>query len=139
MGTWSSRPWSNDKAADWFGELFDEVGVRSQVRATLDDEARPFEEIRAAATILLFLGRVYIWPIEHLTEDLEAAARRLREGLASAGVLGLTTLESAEIGHEIRILQRRIAASRSSGQPTSAASVDIEDSEPERAWWLALR
>ena len=31
MGAWNINPWDNDNAADWFGDLFDEVPLREKM------------------------------------------------------------------------------------------------------------
>ena len=32
MGTWDDKPWGNDTAADWFGDLFDETKLAEHER-----------------------------------------------------------------------------------------------------------
>ena len=78
MGTWDIYPWDNDTAADWFGELMDSTGFAERVgealrRRPVDDH---WEAIRAAGYILIHLGRVYIWPVNRLQDDLTVAVRQ---------------------------------------------------------------
>ena len=80
MGAWGELPWDNDAAADWFGDLMDKTRLAQEVERTLKlDVEDSYEEIRAAASVLLFLGRVYIWPVHDLDRHLTLAADRLEE------------------------------------------------------------
>ncbi|MGE0712123.1 MAG: hypothetical protein AB7N76_32065 [Planctomycetota bacterium] len=74
MGAWGEGPLQNDSAADWFGDLFDRTGLREQAVAAL--RAGP-DQVRAAAWLVAQLGRVYVWPIDHLDEDRILAASAL--------------------------------------------------------------
>jgi hypothetical protein len=66
MGTWGVEPWEDDEAADWFADMFQDLKVENiQAALQFDDN---FAEIRAACYVLQTLGRVYIWPVEHLDE-----------------------------------------------------------------------
>jgi len=80
MGIWGARRWDSDAAADWFGDLLSESGLAEQVERTLSlDVEDDFEEVRAAAAVLVLLGRIYVWPVEDLDRHLELAASRLEE------------------------------------------------------------
>jgi hypothetical protein len=80
MGTWDLAPWDNDHAADWFGDTFDETKLAERVERTLGlDVVEHHRAIRAAASLLMFLGRPYVWPIEDLDRHLELAASKLEE------------------------------------------------------------
>jgi hypothetical protein len=80
MGGWGELPWDNDGAADWFGDLFDKTKLAAEVERTLKlDVEDCYEEIRAAASVLVFLGRVYVWPVHDLDRHLTLAADRLEE------------------------------------------------------------
>lgn len=80
MGAWGTAAWDNDGAADWFGDLFDATGLAKHVEKTLkQDPADAHEEIRAAAHILVALGRVYVWPVEELNKHLALAIDRLEK------------------------------------------------------------
>ncbi len=128
MGTWDTKPWDNDGGADWYGILFDETGLRDKVRKTLEmDLDEGFEEIRAAASLLLFLGRTYIWPVEELDEDLELAIKRLKE-VQQYDLYAEEDDFVTEIGREISLLESRIQ----DGPP-------IPDSDDNKNWWLSMR
>jgi hypothetical protein len=79
MGTWDVLPWDNDAAADWFGDLFERTDLASRVEQGLRlDAAEHFEEVRAAAAVLIMLGRTYIWPVDRLDKDLRLAIGQLQ-------------------------------------------------------------
>jgi hypothetical protein len=108
MGAWDKLPWDNDKAADWFGDLFDETQLAARVEETLKlDANNSHEKIRAAASVLLFLGRVYIWPIQDLNRHLALAADRLEE-VSRVEVIAESPELVEEIRHEIQELRSRI-------------------------------
>jgi hypothetical protein len=78
MGAWGFAPWDNDSAADWYGDLFDATGLAKHVEDALGgDPAEDPDVIRAAAYLLVSLGRVYIWPIEDLDRHLALAIQKL--------------------------------------------------------------
>jgi hypothetical protein len=125
VGAWGKLPWENDGAADWFGDLFDKTKLARQVEDTLQLGAEDsHEEIRAAASILLFLGRDYIWPLRDLERHLSLAADRL-EQVNRLDVIA----ESPELVEEIRVeiqeLRSRIKAS-----DTAPPSLP-----PSKKWW----
>lgn len=73
---WGSKPWENDRAADWFAAAIEDSGIALRVRTTLrkvlgvkdwDDES---QTARAACYVLVHLARVYMWPIDSLKDDL---------------------------------------------------------------------
>jgi hypothetical protein len=79
MGAWGTSAWDNDDAADWFADLFAATKLASRVEKTL--KKKDLEEyagqIRAAAYLLVALGRVYIWPVEDLDRHLRLAIEKL--------------------------------------------------------------
>jgi hypothetical protein len=108
MGAWGKLPWDNDGAADWFGDLFDKTKLAKQVEDTLKlDAENSHEEIRAAASVLLFLGRVYIWPVHDLDRHLAQAADRLEE-VSRVDVIAESPELVEEIRGEIQELRSRI-------------------------------
>jgi hypothetical protein len=126
MGAWGKLPWDNDKAADWYGGLFDKTNLANQVEETLKlDAEREHEQIRAAASILLFLGRVYIWPIRDLQRHLALAADRLEE-VSRVAVIAESPEFVEEIGGEIKELRSRIKKLDASQPPPP---------QPPKKWW----
>jgi len=79
MGAWGTAAWDNDDAADWFGDLFAATKLAQRVEKAL--KTRDVEEyagkIRAAAYMLVALGRVYIWPVDDLDRHLRLAIEKL--------------------------------------------------------------
>jgi len=74
MGAWGFAPWDDDSAADWFGDLFDEIPIAAKVEQTLNLDPEEYAaEIRAAASLLVMLGRTYIWPIDDIDRHLQLA------------------------------------------------------------------
>ena len=77
MGTWGYKPYENDAAGDWFGDLWDELPLPAKVEETLELDVEDYhEEIRAAAHLLIQLGEVYIWPVDLLDHHCDLAARQ---------------------------------------------------------------
>ena len=83
MGAWGTAAWDNDDAADWYGDLFDATGLANRVEEALNrdpnypDELSAANVIRAAAFLLVQLGRVYIWPVDDLDRHLALAIQKL--------------------------------------------------------------
>lgn len=127
MGAWDSKPWDNDGAADWFGDTFDATGLRTKVRAALEmDIDDGHEEIRAAAAVLLFLGRIYIWPMDHIEDDLTLAIKRLEELRNYDLYRGLDEYV-AEISNEIEVLKGRLDH-----------EYQLPESDTFKKWWCSL-
>jgi len=78
MGAWGTAAWENDSGADWFGDLFDATGLASRVEEALNRDPNDDPDvIRAAAFLLVQLGRVYIWPVHDLGRHLRLAIQKL--------------------------------------------------------------
>jgi hypothetical protein len=117
MGTWGSLPWDNDAAADWFGNVFDKTKLAKHVENALKLDAEDgYEEIRAAATVVLLLCHNYVWPVDDIDRHLELAVARLEE------LSGLDECQEdpdtlAQIQAEIAVLKARIESSGEFGHP----------------------
>jgi hypothetical protein len=108
MGCWGLESYENDSAADWFGDLWDEFPFPSKVEETLKlDLEDNYEEIRAAAYVLLQLGQTFIWPVNSIDLHCDLAARRLEEMKALEIYSGDDF--QAQIQKEIEILRSRIS------------------------------
>jgi len=84
MGTWGIEPWESDLAADWFAKMFEETKLDDFIEKTLClDSLDYYEEIRAAAAVLVGLGRKGIWPTEKLDQHLKLAIAKLEEILGN--------------------------------------------------------
>lgn len=84
---WNKEPWDNDMAADWFGYLMDKTDMPNIVRKTLrlaqnnDFDEEYTASLRAAAYCILQFGRIYVWPIKDLKNDLQLAIQALKKVL----------------------------------------------------------
>ena len=125
MGVWDVAPWDNDGGADWFGDMFDKTKLAEHVRETLQgDPQEEYEEIRAAASLVVMLGRAYVWPIEQIDQDLSLAASKL-EQLLSVPVLQESEEIIVSIREEIQELRSRIKDS----------NVEPVFSKNDKKWW----
>ncbi len=112
MGAWNTKPWDNDTAADWFGDLFEALPIAARVEQALNQEVEDaHEQVRAAASLWVLLGRVYVWPVDELDRHLTLAADKL-ELVRELEVYAEVPEIVQEIDCEIRLLRRRAAASR---------------------------
>ena len=125
MGAWGKLPWENDGAADWFATLFDKTRLARQVEETLQlDVEDSCEEVRAAASILIFLGHNYIWPVHDLDRHLALAADKL-EKISSLDVIADSPEFVEEIQGEVRELRSRIKGQNLTQPPQT----------PPKKWW----
>ncbi len=127
MGYWGMAPWDNDQAADWFLEVFEKTGLANVVADTLAQEIEPgssIDQIRAAAALLILLGRNYVYS-EQLEEHLALAVRRMKAIRESAGWGEYAQYACIQIpegpqqlaawfDNEIALLERRIDGDASS-------------------------
>ncbi|HEY2155192.1 MAG TPA: DUF4259 domain-containing protein [Isosphaeraceae bacterium] len=108
MGAWGVKAWENDGAADWFGDTFDTTGLADRVEETLGgDPEDDHQEIRAAAYLLVALGRVYIWPVERLDRHLALAIAKL-EAIRDMDIYQEASGFVEAIDEEIATLQSRL-------------------------------
>ena len=125
MGAWGKLPWDNDGAADWFDGLFEKTKLAEHVENALKlDVEDSHEEIRAAASVLLFLGRNYVWPVHGLDRHLALAADRL-EQISHLDVIAEAPELVEEIQSEIQELRSRIKTPSPLHPPTTAS----------KKWW----
>ena len=114
MGAWGVAPWDSDSAADWFGDLFDEIPLAAKVEETLNADPEEFaEEIRAAAALLIMLGRTYMWPVDDMDRHLELAIAQMEK--VQATYEDEPELASA-VAEEITVLKSRLTNNQ--GCPT---------------------
>ena len=109
MGVWAAKPWDNDDAADWNADLFEKTNLRAAIIEELNKEVpgqADLYTIRAAAGMILYLGRVYIWPIEHYQDDLALAIRRLEEAAIQPEIADYDEMKQL-IAAEIDVLKGR--------------------------------
>lgn len=124
MGTWGTKPWENDSAADWFGKVMDQSKLADRVRTELLMDAEKYPEIiRAAAHIVEQLGHVYIWPIQSLDGDLQLAVDALTKLAAN------TDMPRAEIRKSIRVLKSRLQPGGDGKATIASRSAAADESE----------
>lgn len=120
MGAWGVAPWDSDSAADWYGDLFDELPLAAKVEETLKADPEEYaEEIRAAAALLIMLGRTYMWPVDDMDRHLELAIAQMEK--VQATYEDEPELASA-VAEEIAVLKSRLANNQDGPtvqQPTS--------------------
>lgn len=120
MGAWGIAPWDNDSAADWFGDLFDEIPLAAKVEETLNADPKEYaEEIRAAAALLIMLGRTYMWPVDDMDRHLELAIAQMEK--VQATYEDEPEFASA-VAEEITVLKSRLTNNQDGPtvrQPTS--------------------
>lgn len=106
MGAWGSAAWDNDDAADWFGDLFAATKLAARVEKTLKkkDVEEYADQIRAAAYVLVALGRTFIWPIDDLDRHLRLAIEKLEAISQLEDYAGETAIaaEIAELKSRLR-------------------------------------
>ena len=80
MGTWGVAPWDNDAAADWFGDVFEEIDIDSKIEEALKYDYDNYDQVRAAAYLLQVLGVTYVWPgdLDSLTGYMQRAIKLLK-------------------------------------------------------------
>ncbi len=110
MGAWGYAPWDSDSAADWYGDLFDQIPLAAKVEATLNADPEEYaDEIRAASALLILLGRTYMWPIDDIDRHLKLAITQMEKVL--------TVYEdepdfASAVAEEIAVLKSRQANSK---------------------------
>lgn len=116
MGSWGHAPWDDDTAADWFADLMESTKLADKVAATLNQEADEDNavEIRAAASVLVMMGRVYVWPVENYDKHLDLAVKKL-EQLLSIYPYNEEPEYRKELTNEIKVLQTRLNTPRAQG------------------------
>lgn len=70
MGDWSSQPWGNDEAADWFHCFWTKGRVSFLIDEIkkFDEKEERYDSIRSAAYLLQTLGIAHVWPSEYMDE-----------------------------------------------------------------------
>ncbi|MBN2139120.1 MAG: DUF4259 domain-containing protein [Sedimentisphaerales bacterium] len=126
MGVWDLAPWDNDGGADWFDDMFEKTNLADHVRQTLrsSNPQDDYEQIRAAASLVVMLGHTYIWPVETLDQDLSLAASKLAE-ILTVPELGESEDLTSTIREEIQELRSRI----------KDANVESPPNKDRKKWW----
>ena len=120
---WDYKPWDNDGAADWYGDLMDSTKLRDTwLEGIKEDPIDSPDVVRAAAGLFIMLGRVYIWPIDNYDNDLELTISQLEKVAENE--------EYKEIPELIEIISGELTELKSrlkKGSPVKVPSV--------KPWW----
>jgi hypothetical protein len=128
MGTWNWMPWENDEAADRYGDLMDETGLRDKwLRAMNADMSDSFDTVRAATGLFIMLGRVFIWPIDNYDEDLELAISKSQQLLQ--------TPEYQEAPELLAIIQGEVQELKSRRTPEQDEKPEPSVGIETKPWW----
>ena len=120
---WDFKPWDNDGAADWYGDLMDNTQVRKHwLEGINEDPSDDPDVVRAAAGLFVMLGRVYIWPIDHYDQDLELTIAQLKRVKENDEYKELPELIEI-IDSELTELQSRVKGKQK------------KDQTPSKPWW----
>ena len=107
MGHWGTEPWANDPAADWYEAFFRSTQLAEHIELTLTlDINEHCDEVRAAAYVLLFLGRHEIWPDDSRKRCLSIAVDQLRKALETELFTNPDIIK--QVQGEIRLLKIRL-------------------------------
>lgn len=85
MGHWGFRSWENDAAADWLGSFAEQTEIEKHIRDGLSLPADCFDEIRAAANLLLAMSKLQCVSGESRRKLARIAIERLSNNLESGG------------------------------------------------------
>lgn len=78
MGSWGTKVYEDDSAADWFNNVFEPVS--KQVQTLLDAPVKHhlYQEYRAAAWMMTKIGRSFVYPKSKLDDHLSKLHDRLQ-------------------------------------------------------------
>lgn len=120
---WDFKPWDNDGAADWYGDLMDNTQLRKLWLAGINEDPIDSPDVvRAAAGLFIMLGRIYIWPIDYYDNDLELSIKQLKKVSENE--------EYKEIPELIEIIQGEIVELESRLKKESP-----DKSLSKKPWW----
>ncbi|MCB2154585.1 hypothetical protein KQI84_06835 [bacterium] len=119
MGAWGELPWEADSAVDFFDDFFggsEFSEIITEYLAKTEATERNHEEVRSVTTLVLFLCRAYVWPIESLDQTLELAAKRLRE-IEKVDIIQDYEDFAQAVRHERMIIEARLSREEESLPP----------------------
>lgn len=124
MGYWDYKPWDNDEGADWFIEFMDKTQLCKFVESSLNADVKEnAATVRAAASVLIMLGRNYVWDVETIDQHLTLAIQKLQE-ILDVSDLGEDENIRKSIEYEIKVLKGRF--------PEAELSYSLD----ELNWWV---
>lgn len=109
VGHWGTEPGANDPAVDWYDALFGSTQLAAHIETTLTlDVVDHCDEIRAAAYVLLVLGRPETWPADSRKRCLNVAIEQLKRALDQRLYMNPEIVK--QVQGEIRLLEQRVSA-----------------------------
>lgn len=78
MGAFGTRPYDNDTAADWFGKVLAPVSDSIEELLNRPVEEDNYDEYRAAAWLLIKIGRNFVYDINRRNDHLSRLHTRLQ-------------------------------------------------------------
>ncbi len=124
MTTWGSLPWQNDDAIFWFGQNIANSELVARVEETLQLPLQGNEaKLRAAAAVLILLGRSFLWSGPKFGKHMRLAITRLEE-LEDSGAYAGSPEIAAELANEKAALQFRAL------QPQAHISGEVSGVKP---------
>jgi len=106
MGTWGSKAWENDTAADWFGDTWDACALPEIIDEALKLDVREYpEEVRAATFVVIQLAQTFVWPVEKIDEHVKLAHKQLKQ-LVRSGIHRDSKGITAQVNKEIAKLSK---------------------------------
>lgn len=107
MGAWGTRPYDNDTAADWFGKVLKPVSddIEELLNRPVDESS--YDEYRAAAWLLIKIGRNYVYDVNRRDQHLSGLHDRLQTMRSDTGWMG-TWRDQNEIKEEMDDLVQQI-------------------------------
>lgn len=78
MGAWGEKPYDNDSAADWFGDVLSPVSDKVEELLQRPVDETHYAEYRAAAWLLTKIGRNYVYDVNRREDHLSKLHDRLQ-------------------------------------------------------------
>jgi hypothetical protein len=85
MGAWGTRPYDNDTAADWFGNVLQPVSDSIEELLNRPVDESHYDEYRAAAWLLIKIGRNFVYDTFRRDDHLSRLHDRLQTIRADQG------------------------------------------------------
>ena len=130
MGRLGIEAWENDAAANWYDRLFEETELAHRIaEALILDPEENFDEIRAAAKLVILLDEPGVWPTpSHYRTVASLACRRLNVLVEEGHCRNSKILES--IADDVVKLQAVAEATNPEDQLSSDTNRDFRPFEP---------
>ena len=129
MGAWGIEAWANDRAADWYDQLFEQTNLVDRIANTLAlDADEHCEEIRAAAKLVVMLNQPEIWPTGVYRKLAAFGSNRLEQLLAERFYSNLHIV--ADIKADIQTLNAMRSDARAEQNDHENSQLETRTFEP---------